>query len=123
LFVSAHLRTVSGAGKFREELKVVIAATTEGYDVPGLRNGRNPFVLFDASLIDDILKLISILLTRALDLCRMKGRYRAKFRLILEGCWRSCSAIKGFGVMIFPDNIFTHLEHDETHPACCRTQV
>ena len=86
---------------------------TEGHDVPGLRNVAQLGVskLFDRSLVDDILEVdFHLAYTRALELCQNEGLLAGPSSgLILEGAWRSWRGTRtGFGVMIFPDNIFKY---------------
>ena len=109
--------TVTGASKFLREknpkLKVIAVQPTEGHDVPGLRNVSQLGVsaLFDRSLVDDILEIdYDLAYTRALELCQNEGLLAGPSSgLILEGALADCGAgPAGFGVMIFPDNIFKY---------------
>jgi cysteine synthase len=118
LFVSlGTCGTVMGTSRFlREknpEVKVVAVQPTEGHDVPGLRNVTQLGVsrLFDASLVDDILEIdFRLAYRRALDLCQNEGLLAGPSSgLILEGALEIVLRDKkGFGVMIFPDNIFKY---------------
>ena len=109
--------TVTGASRFfrskKPDLKVIAVQPTEGHDVPGLRNVAQLSVstLFDPSLVDDILEVdYHLAYTRALDLCQNEGLLAGPSSgLILEGALRMVAREKeGFGVMIFPDNIFKY---------------
>src|SRR5207248_1729273 len=125
LFVSlGTCGTVTGAGRFlrgkNPQLKVVAVQPTEGHDVPGLRNVAQLGVskLFDSSLIDDILEVdFRLAYTRALDLCQNEGLLAGPSSgLILEGALQIVSRDeKGFGVMIFPDNIFKYTTNMVKH--------
>ena len=67
--------------------------------------------LFDRSLVDDILEVdYHLAYTRALDLCQNEGLLAGPSSgLILEGALRMVTRDKeGFGVMIFPDNVFKY---------------
>ena len=118
LFVSlGTCGTATGTSKFlrekKREIKVIAVQPTEGHDVPGLRNVTQLGVskLFDASLIDDILEIdFRHAYTRALELCQNEGLMAGPSSgLILEGALEIISRDKkGFGVMIFPDNIFKY---------------
>src|SRR2546422_5099624 len=118
LFVSlGTCGTVSGAGKFlrgrNPKVKVIAVQPTEGHDVPGLRNVAQlgSCKLFDAALIDDILEIdFRLAYTRALDLCQNEGLLAGPSSgLVFEGALKVVQRDKkGFGVMIFPDNIFKY---------------
>jgi cysteine synthase len=118
LFVSlGTCGTVMGAGKFlrskKPDVKIVAVQPTEGHDVPGLRNVSQlgASKLFDSSLVDDILEIdFRLAYTRALELCRSEGLLAGPSSgLILEGALEIVQRDKkGFGVMIFPDNIFKY---------------
>jgi cysteine synthase len=118
LFVSlGTCGTVMGASKFlrskKPDVKVVAVQPTEGHDVPGLRNVSQlgASKLFDSSLVDDILEIdFRLAYTRALELCRSEGLLAGPSSgLILEGALEIVQRDKkGFGVMIFPDNIFKY---------------
>ena len=116
--------TVTGAGRFLRSktpgLKVIAVQPTEGHDVPGLRNVSQLGVskLFDSSLIDDILEVdFRLAYTRALDLCQNEGLLAGPSSgLILEGALEIVKRDKqGFGVMIFPDNIFKYTTNMVKH--------
>jgi len=109
--------TVTGTSRFlrskKPGLKVIAVQPTEGHDVPGLRNVAQLSVstLFDRSLVDDILEVDYYLAyTRALDLCQNEGLLAGPSSgLILEGALQIVARDReGFGVMIFPDNIFKY---------------
>ncbi len=125
LFVSlGTCGTVTGAGRFlrsrKPGLKVVAVQPTEGHDVPGLRNVSQLGVskLFDPSLVDEILEVdFRLAYTRALELCQNEGLLAGPSSgLILEG---ALSIVRrgqaGFGVMIFPDNIFKYTSNMLRH--------
>ena len=116
--------TVSGASKFlrgkNPKVKVIAVQPTEGHDVPGLRNVAQlgSCRLFDASLIDDILEIdFRLAYTRALELCQNEGLLAGPSSgLILEGALETVQRDKkGFGVMIFPDNIFKYTSNMMKH--------
>ncbi len=116
--------TVTGTAKFlrgeRPDLKVIAVQPTEGHDVPGLRNISQLGVsrLFDSSLIDDILEVdFRLAYTRALDLCQQEGLLAGPSSgLILEGALRIIQRDpRGYGVMIFPDNIFKYTSNMAKH--------
>ena len=125
LFVSlGTCGTVTGTGRFlrgkNPGLKVIAVQPTEGHDVPGLRNVSQLGVskLFDSSLIDDILEAdFHLAYTRALDLCQNEGLLAGPSSgLILEGALEIVKRDKkGFGVMIFPDNIFKYTTNMVKH--------
>src|SRR5437016_13372825 len=125
LFVSlGTCGTVSGTAKFlrskKKDVKVVAVQPTEGHDVPGLRNVSQLGVsrLFDSSLVDDILEVdFKLAYTRAMELCQKEGLLAGPSSgLIYEG---ACEIIlrdkQGFGVMIFPDNIFKYTANMVKH--------
>jgi len=104
----------------RVHLDLVTRSATEGHDVPGLRNITQLGVskLFDASLIDDILEIeFRLAYKRALDLCQKEGLLAGPSSgLILEGALEIIMRDKkGFGVMIFPDNIFKYTSNMIKH--------
>ncbi|MEW6161151.1 MAG: cysteine synthase family protein, partial [Verrucomicrobiota bacterium] len=125
LFVSlGTCGTVTGTSKFlrmkNPNLKVVAIQPTEGHDVPGLRNVHQLGVskLFDASLIDDILEVeYKLAYSRALELCQSEGLLAGPSSgLIYEGAREIILRDKkGFGVMIFPDNIFKYTSNMIKH--------
>jgi cysteine synthase B len=125
LFVSlGTCGTVVGASKFlrgkNPDVKVIAVQPTEGHDVPGLRNVTQLGVskLFDSSLIDDILEIdFRLAYTRALDLCQTEGLLAGPSSgLIYEGAREIIMRDKtGFGVMIFPDNIFKYTSNMMKH--------
>jgi len=125
LFVSlGTCGTVTGTSRFLRErnpkIKVIAVQPTEGHDVPGLRNVAQlgSCKLFDASLIDDILETdFRLAYTRALDLCQNEGLLAGPSSgLILEGALEIVRRDKkGFGVMIFPDNIFKYTSNMIKH--------
>ena len=118
LFVSlGTCGTVSGTSKFLKgknpDVKVIAVQPTEGHDVPGLRNVSQLGVskLFDSSLVDDILEIdFKLAYTRAMELCQTEGLLAGPSSgLIYEGAREIILRDKkGFGVMIFPDNIFKY---------------
>src|SRR6266478_4292760 len=125
LFVSlGTCGTVSGTSKFlrskNPNVKVVAVQPTEGHDVPGLRNVSQLGVskLFNSSLVDDILEVdFRLAYTRALELCQNEGLLAGPSSgLILEGALDIVMRDKkGFGVMIFPDNIFKYTSNMVKH--------
>src|SRR5262249_30666172 len=97
----------------KPEVKVIAVQPTEGHDVPGLRNIRQLEVskLFDPSLIDEILEVdYEFAYTRAVELFQKEGlRAGPSSGLIYEGDGRVIERDRtGFGVMIFPDDIFKY---------------
>ncbi len=125
LFVSlGTCGTVTGTSRFlrskKPNVKVVAVQPTEGHDVPGLRNVAQLGVskLFDASLVDDILEIdFRLAYTRALELCQNEGLLAGPSSgLILEGAREIVARDKkGFGVMIFPDNVFKYTSNMMKH--------
>ena len=74
--------------------------------------------LFDSSLVDDILEIdFRVAYTRALELCQSEGLLAGPSSgLILEGAREIVMRDKkGFGVMIFPDNIFKYTSNMAKH--------
>ncbi len=118
LFVSlGTCGTVTGASRYlrskKPGLKVIAVQPTEGHDVPGLRNVSQLAVskLFDRSLIDDILEVdFHLAYERALELCQTEGLLAGPSSgLIFEGARQIVLRDKqGYGVMIFPDNVFKY---------------
>ncbi len=127
LFVSlGTCGTVTGTSKFlrgkNPKVKVIAVQPTEGHDVPGLRNVRELGVskLFDPTLIDEILEIdFELAYTRAMELCRMEGLFAGPSSgLICEGARRIIERDRqGFGVMIFPDNVFKYTSNMVKHIA------
>jgi cysteine synthase B len=125
LFVSlGTCGTVSGTSKFlrskNPDIKVIAIQPTEGHDVPGLRNVSQLGVskLFDSSLVDDILEVeFRLAYTRAMELCQMEGLLAGPSSgLIYEGAREIIMRDKqGYGVMIFPDNIFKYTSNMMKH--------
>jgi cysteine synthase len=125
LFVSlGTCGTVTGTSRFlrskNPSIKVIAVQPTEGHDVPGLRNVSQLGVskLFDSSLIDDILEIdFRLAYTRALELCQTEGLLAGPSSgLIFEGAREIIQRDKtGFGVMIFPDNIFKYTSNMVKH--------
>jgi cysteine synthase len=125
LFVSlGTCGTVTGTARFlrsqKPTVKIIAVQPTEGHDVPGLRNVSQLGVskLFDASLIDEILEIdYHLAYRRALDLCRIEGLLAGPSSgLIWEGTRRIIERDRaGFGVMIFPDNIFKYVSNMLKH--------
>jgi cysteine synthase len=125
LFVSlGTCGTVTGTGRFlrgkKPDVKVIAVQPTEGHDVPGLRNVRQLEVskLFDPSLIDEILEIdYELAYTRALELCQTEGLLAGPSSgLIYEGARRVIERDRvGFGVMIFPDNVFKYTSNMVKH--------
>ena len=116
--------TVTGVAKFLREknpkVKIVAVQPTEGHDVPGLRNVSQLEVskLFDPKLVDEILEIdFNLAYTRALELCQNEGLMAGPSSgLILEGALKVAQREKrGFGVMIFPDNIFKYTSNMTKH--------
>ena len=125
LFVSlGTCGTVTGTGRFlrgkNPGVKIIAVQPTEGHDVPGLRNVRQleATKLFDPSLIDEILEIdFHLAYTRALELCQTEGLLAGPSSgLILEGACRVIAREQaGFGVMMFPDNIFKYVSNMMKH--------
>src|SRR6266581_1760835 len=125
LFVSlGTCGTVSGTSKFlrskKPDVKVIAVQPTEGHDVPGLRNVSQLGVskLFDSSLVDDILEVeFRLAYTRAMELCQTEGLLAGPSSgLIYEGAREIILRDKqGYGVMIFPDNIFKYTSNMMKH--------
>ncbi len=125
LFVSlGTCGTVTGVGRFLREkksgIKIIAVQPTEGHDVPGLRNIRQLEIskLFDSTLVDEILEIdFELAYTRALELCQTEGLLAGPSSgLICEGTRRIIERDKkGFGVMIFPDNIFKYTSNMVKH--------
>jgi cysteine synthase len=116
--------TVTGIGRFLREknpkIKIVAVQPTEGHDVPGLRNVSQLSVskLFDPSLVDEILEIdFNLAYARALELCQNEGLMAGPSSgLILEGALQVAARDRhGFGVMIFPDNIFKYTSNMIKH--------
>jgi cysteine synthase B len=109
--------TVTGVSRslrrHKPDVKIIAVQPSEGHDVPGLRNVSQLHAtkLFDESLIDEILEVdYELAYTRALELCRVEGLLAGPSSgLILEGARQVIERDPdGFGVMIFPDNIFKY---------------
>jgi cysteine synthase len=125
LFVSlGTCGTVTGTSKYLREknpaVKVIAVQPTDGHDVPGLRNVSELGVskLFDPSLIDDILEIdFELAYTRAMELCRTEGLFAGPSSgLIYEGARRIIERDRqGYGVMIFPDNVFKYTSNMVKH--------
>jgi cysteine synthase len=125
LFVSlGTCGTMTGTGRFlkskKSGVKVVAVQPTEGHDVPGLRNISQLEVskLFDPSLIDEMLEIdYELAYTRALELCQSEGLLAGPSSgLIYEGARRVIERERaGFGVMIFPDNVFKYTSNMVKH--------
>src|SRR5437660_7297430 len=125
LFVSlGTCGTVSGTSKFLKgknpNVNVIAVQPTEGHDVPGLRNVSQLGVsqLFDSSLVDDILEVdYPLAYARAMELCQTEGLLAGPSSgLIYEGAREIILRDKkGFGVMIFPDNIFKYTSNMMKH--------
>lgn len=125
LFVSlGTCGTVTGTSKFlrskNPNVKVIAIQPTEGHDVPGLRNVTQLGVskLFDSSLVDDIIEVeFRLAYSRALEICQTEGLLAGPSSgLIYEGAREIIQRDKvGFGVMIFPDNIFKYTSNMMKH--------
>src|SRR5437588_7673825 len=125
LFVSlGTCGTATGTARFlrgkKADVKVIAVQPTEGHDVPGLRNVSQLEVskLFDPSLVDELLEIdYELAYTRALELCRTEGLLAGPSSgLIYEGARRIIERERvGFGVMIFPDNIFKYVSNMVKH--------
>jgi cysteine synthase len=116
--------TVTGISRFlrskTSNIKVIAVQPTEGHDVPGLRNVSQLGVskLFDSSLVDDILEIdFHHAYMRALELCQNEGLLAGPSSgLIVEGALEIVRRDKrGYGVMIFPDNIFKYTSNMMKH--------
>jgi len=110
--------TVTGCSRYLKgrnpAVKVIAVQPSEGHDVPGLRNITQLDVskLFDPTLIDEILEIdYHLAYTRALDLAQQEGLLAGPSAgLIFEGAHRIVARDRaGFGVMIFPDNVFKYV--------------
>ncbi len=125
LFVSlGTCGTVTGTGRFlrsqKPDVKIIAVQPTEGHDVPGLRNVSQLAVskLFDPSLIDEILEIdYELAYTRALEISQTEGLLAGPSSgLIYEGARRVIERDRvGFGVMIFPDNVFKYTSNMVKH--------
>ena len=125
LFVSlGTCGTAMGAGRFLKEknpaIKIVAVQPSEGHDVPGLRNLSELGIskLFDRSLLDELLEVdFELAYSRARDLARQEGLLAGPSSgLILEGARRVFERERrGFGVMIFPDNVFKYISSMVRH--------
>ena len=116
--------TATGAGRFLKErnpkLKLIAVQPSEGHDVPGLRNLSELAVskLFDPSLVDELLEVdFELAYTRARDLAQREGLFAGPSSgLILEGARRVIEREReGYGVMIFPDNVFKYVSNMIRH--------
>ena len=116
--------TVTGTAKFlrskNPDIKIIAVQPTEGHDVPGLRNVSQLEVskLFNPELVDEILEVdFNLAYTRALELCQNEGLLAGPSSgLILEGALRIAARDpRGYGVMIFPDNIFKYTSNMVKH--------
>ncbi|MHC4427507.1 MAG: PLP-dependent cysteine synthase family protein [Planctomycetota bacterium] len=116
--------TVTGAGRYlrsrNPEIKVIAVQPTEGHDVPGLRNVSELEVtkLYEPSLIDEILEIdYELAYSRAAELCRTEGLLAGPSSgLIFEGAQQIIQRDgAGFGVMIFPDNVFKYTSNMARH--------
>ena len=125
LFVSlGTCGTAMGTSRFlrakKPDLKVIAVQPTEGHDVPGIRNVSQlgASKLFDSSYVDDILEIeFRLAYSRALELCQSEGLLAGPSSgLIYEGAREIILRDKaGFGVMIFPDNIFKYTSNMAKH--------
>ena len=125
LFVSlGTCGTVTGCARFLREqnplVKIIAVQPTEGHDVPGLRNVSQLSVskLFDPSLIDEILEIdYELAYTQAVRLARGEGLMAGPSSgLIFEGARRTIVRDgKGYGVMIFCDNVFKYVSNMVKH--------
>lgn len=116
--------TVTGLARYlkerKPEVRVVAVQPTEGHDVPGLRNVRQLEVskLFDPSLIDELLEIdYELAYTRAIELCRTEGLLAGPSSgLVYEGARRVIERDRsGYGVMIFPDDVFKYTSNLVRH--------
>jgi cysteine synthase len=116
--------TVTGVSRYlrgrNPRIKVIAVQPTPGHDVPGLRNVSELEVtkLFDPTLIDEILEIdYELAYTRAAELCRTEGLLAGPSSgLILEGARQIIERDRaGFGVMIFPDNVFKYTSNMAKH--------
>jgi cysteine synthase len=116
--------TVTGVGRYlrgrNPGIKVIAVQPTEGHDVPGLRNVSELEVtkLFDPALIDEILEIdYELAYSRAAELCRAEGLLAGPSSgLIYEGARRIIERDQaGFGVMVFPDNVFKYTSNMARH--------
>ena len=116
--------TVTGTARYlraqNEEVRVIAVQPSEGHDVPGLRNVSQLGVsqLFDPGLIDEILEIdYELAYTRALELAQREGLLAGPSSgLIYEGARRIAERDRnGFGVMIFPDNVFKYTSNMAKH--------
>jgi cysteine synthase len=116
--------TVTGCSRYLKErspnVRVIAVQPSEGHDVPGLRNVSQLEVskLYDPSIIDEILEIdYALAYSRALDLSRTEGLLAGPSSgLIFEGARRVIERDRtGFGVMIFPDNVFKYVSSMVKH--------
>lgn len=116
--------TVTGCSRYLKErspsVRVIAVQPSEGHDVPGLRNVSQLDVskLFDPAVIDEILEIdYALAYSRALDLSRTEGLLAGPSSgLIFEGARRVIERDRaGFGVMIFPDNVFKYVSSMVKH--------
>jgi hypothetical protein len=110
----------NGAKRREPRVKVIAVQPTEGHDVPDLRNVAQLDVskLFDPSLIDEILEIdYKLAYTRAVELARREGLMAGPSSgLIYEGARRVVERDRrGFGVMIFCDNVFKYVSNFVKH--------
>lgn len=116
--------TVTGCSRFLKgrnpAVRVIAVQPSEGHDIPGLRNVAQLDVskLFDPSLIDEILEIdYPLAYARSLDLARTEGLLAGPSAgLVFEGAQRVAERERtGFGVMIFPDNVFKYVSTMTKH--------
>jgi cysteine synthase len=116
--------TVTGCSRFLKErnptVRVIAVQPSEGHDVPGLRNVSQLDVskLYDPSVIDEVLELdYELAYVGALDLSQKEGLLAGPSSgLIFEGARRVIERDRaGFGVMIFPDNVFKYISSMVKH--------
>ncbi len=125
LFVSlGTCGTVTGTSKYLREknpqIKIIAVQPSEGHDIPGLRNVSQLSVskLFDPGLIDEILEIdYHLAYSNTLDLCRREGLLAGPSSgLILAGAKQIIERDQhGWGVMIFPDNLFKYTSNLAKH--------
>lgn len=110
--------TAMGCSRYLKErnpaVRIIAVQPSAGHDIPGLRNLSELGVsrLFDPARLDEVLEVdYEQAYARALDLARREGLLAGPSSgLVLEGARRvALEARVGFGVMIFPDNVFKYV--------------
>jgi cysteine synthase len=116
--------TAMGCSRYLKErnpaVRVIAVQPSAGHDIPGLRNLSELGVsrLFDPARLDEVLEVdYEQAYARALDLARREGLLAGPSSgLVLEGARRVAQEARtGFGVMIFPDNVFKYVSNMLRH--------